>query len=245
MNDSYIAVLDSGIGGLSVLKELVKSLPEYNYIYLGDNANAPYGNKTVRELKELTAKNIDVLLKFNVKVIVVACNTLSINLLPFIAEYSGLKVFGIFPPVERYMVKGEKVLLLSTVLTAKKFSPSQNLHVLGLKSLVRDLEYNMFNAREINLNFNLSNSVGYYINKKFYYDRIILGCTHYEFIKNEIYDHFCPRKISSGINFTVNNVKNFITHNKSLVNHNKNKVLFVGESAKANEGFWVFGGQKQ
>ena len=62
MNDNYIAVIDSGVGGLSVLSELVKSAPNNNYIYFGDNSNAPYGNKSERQLKEITIKNLDLML---------------------------------------------------------------------------------------------------------------------------------------------------------------------------------------
>ncbi len=244
MDDYYIAVLDSGIGGLSVLSSLVRSAPCYNYIYLGDNLNAPYGNKSVNQLKELTAKNIDLLLKYKIKALVVACNTLSVNVLPFIGQYSGVATFGIFPPVEKYLVRGEKVLLLSTVLTAKRFTPNQRLHVLGLKSLVADLEYNMFNAHAIDINANLLNSEGFFVNKKGHYDRVILGCTHFEFLKNEIYDHLCPQYISSGINFTTKNVTAYLENCKSLVKHKQSNILFIGNCAEINKNFWVLGGQK-
>lgn len=244
MNDNYIAVIDSGVGGLSVLSELVKSAPNNNYIYFGDNSNAPYGNKSERKLKEITIKNLDLLLSYNLKAIVLACNTLSVTLLSFVEGYSGLPTFGVFPPVEKYLMKGERVLLLSTMLTSKKFMPSERLHVLGLKRLALDLEYNKFNARAIDLQSNLLDSVGYFVNKKGYYDRVVLGCTHYEFIKNKIYDHFCPRKISSGIEFTTKNVKNFLSSDKSLVKHKENQVLFVGDTAQENKNFWVCSGRE-
>ena len=59
MNDGYIAILDSGIGGVSVLLELIKLLPNERYLYFGDNHNAPYGNKSLSQLLRITEKNID------------------------------------------------------------------------------------------------------------------------------------------------------------------------------------------
>lgn len=244
MNNGYIAVFDSGIGGLSVLKELIRELPNEKYLYLGDNQNAPYGNKGISELKKLTVKNLDYLKHYNIKTLVVACNTLSVNLLSFIKEYSGIATFGIFPPVEKYLLTGEKVLLLATKKTAKNFTPTKNFHVLGLNNLVSDIENNLQNLQMVNIEENLNNSVGEFVDKKRYYDRVILGCTHYEFIKNKILDHFCPQNISSGATFTVNQVKRFFKSNKSLVNHLRFELKFIGANAKTNQNFWVFGGQK-
>jgi glutamate racemase len=120
MIDRFIAVIDSGIGGISLLKMMVKELPHKNYIYLGDTVNAPYGNKSIRNLLEITMKNIDILKQYKLDAIVLGCNTLSVNLIGDIAAYSGVPVFGVFPPIERSMVVGEKTLLLSTCATAKK-----------------------------------------------------------------------------------------------------------------------------
>ncbi len=70
-----IGIFDSGVGGISVLKKAIKILPNEDYIYFGDSKNAPYGVKTVEEIKKLTFKAIDLLLSKGCKAIVVACNT--------------------------------------------------------------------------------------------------------------------------------------------------------------------------
>ena len=121
MKEGYIALIDSGVGGLSLLFELLKIMPGENYIYYGDNDNAPYGNKHLRNLMELTKRNIDAIKQYKIKVLAVACNTLSVNLFNEIKDYSGLEVFGVFPPVETASILGDS-LLLATELTAKKFS---------------------------------------------------------------------------------------------------------------------------
>ena len=70
-----IAVFDSGVGGISVLRELVKLMPGEDFLYFGDSANAPYGNKTTEEVRRLTLHNANMLLNRGVKALVIACNT--------------------------------------------------------------------------------------------------------------------------------------------------------------------------
>ena len=79
MNNQYIAVIDSGIGGISVLRELIKSFPCEKFLYFGDNKNTPYGNKSKRDLLNLAIHNINILKSYPIKAIVLACNTLSVN----------------------------------------------------------------------------------------------------------------------------------------------------------------------
>ena len=73
--DLPIAVFDSGVGGISVLRELVKLMPEENYIYFGDSANAPYGTRTTQEVKVLTLNAAGMLYERGIKAQVGACNT--------------------------------------------------------------------------------------------------------------------------------------------------------------------------
>ena len=74
-NDAPIAVIDSGVGGISVLKELSRLMPNENYIYFGDTKNAPYGDKTDEEIIELSEKCFEFLTSKGAKAIVIACNT--------------------------------------------------------------------------------------------------------------------------------------------------------------------------
>ena len=73
--EDYIAVFDSGVGGISVLKELIALMPEENYLYFGDSANAPYGKKTTEAVRELTLQRATMLFDRGAKAIVIACNT--------------------------------------------------------------------------------------------------------------------------------------------------------------------------
>ncbi|MBO7345747.1 MAG: aspartate/glutamate racemase family protein [Clostridia bacterium] len=243
MRNGYIAVLDSGIGGISVLNDLIKIMPKERYLYFGDNKNAPYGNKSIEELKKLAFNIIDQIKRYSVKCIVVGCNTLSVNLLNEISDYSGLPTFGVCPPVNEGRALGGKILLLATVRTSQNYSSDKDLTVLGLKGLVKDIEYNMFNARAVDLEKSLKELEGSFIKQKGYYNTVILGCTHYIFIKNKIFDYFCPQNIISGNEITAKKVKEHLQNTKSLVKYKRLSVLFIGDCSKINEEYFVKSGQ--
>lgn len=226
-----IGILDSGIGGLSVLSELDKTLNEYRLIYLGDNKNAPYGNKSVRQLYSLTIPNLILLKNYNIDVLVLGCNTLSVNLLTQISDYVNVKTFGVFPPVELFQIRKEKTLLLSTISTSKKFQGIENVFSFGLVNLAKDIEDNAFNLNSLNLSphFALLND------RKTTFDNVILGCTHYNLIKNKIFDHLKPKKVLSGVEFTKKIILGYLKIDKSSLNKRGNEVLFIGENSLFNK----------
>ena len=91
-----IGVFDSGVGGISVLRELVALMPNENFIFYGDSKNAPYGTKTLEEVRELTLADADFLVKKDVKALVVACNTATTAAVRALrARYEGVPVIGI------------------------------------------------------------------------------------------------------------------------------------------------------
>lgn len=236
MNDGFIAVLDSGVGGISVLKELIKLMPNERYLYFGDNKNAPYGNKEEKELLDITYNNIRRLENYNIKILVIGCNTLSVTILEQIKRFAKVPTFGVFPPVCKALDENDKVLLLSTCRTAKKFIGDARLKVVGLKNLAKDVEEHLDNLALIDLDKHLYNIKGRF-------DAVVLGCTHYIFIKNKIFDYFCPLKIYNGEYFTAEEVYRFIKNNKSLENNKGFSLLFMGESASINERFFIKSGQ--
>ena len=244
MTNGYIAVFDSGIGGISMLNELIRLMPNERFIYFGDNENAPYGNKSKRELFELAISGVERLNSFPIKALVLGCNTLSANLIGEIRGYSKVPTFGVFPPIERCVVNGERTLVLCTVQTREKIKNHYGVDVVGLKNLASEIERCAFCLNDVDFSKNLSlYSVGKFCDKKEYYDTIILGCTHYEFIKNKISDHFRPRKILSGNFFTAMKVKKYFENHKSLENNYQNSVIFIGENAGFNQNFFVLSGQ--
>ncbi len=101
MDNRSIAILDSGLGGLTVWREVRRLLPDESLVYLGDGANCPYGNKSPDEIKKLTDAAVQELLKHDVKMIVVACNTATAAAIDFLrAKYQDLPIVGMEPAVK-------------------------------------------------------------------------------------------------------------------------------------------------
>lgn len=192
--DAPIAVIDSGVGGISVLKELIKLMPNENYIYFGDNKNAPYGSKTAEEVKKLMFSNVEMLLNKGAKAIVIACNTATAASVGALREkYSDLNIIGIEPAIKPTVKYKEhsNVLVMATELTLKqekfnellnRFSDDVNIKTLPCPGLVELIEDGKTDGEEIELHLKkLLSKVG---NVKF--DSVVLGCTHYPHIKSAI-----------------------------------------------------------
>lgn len=118
-----VAVLDSGIGGISVLKELIKLMPNEKFIYFGDFENAPYGTKTMEQVRDITVKNTKMLMDMGAKALVVACNTATGAAVRALREmYPDFPLVGIEPAVKPAMHDRPHptVLIMATPLTLKQ-----------------------------------------------------------------------------------------------------------------------------
>ncbi len=248
MKNSYIAVLDSGIGGMSVLERLVKVLPDKRFLYFGDNKNAPYGNKSEDELLYLTLKNINYILNYNVNVIVFACNTISVKILPslpcFINQNNNLRFYGTCPPVELAIKKlKEKTVMLCTCATEKAYQNinNSNLRIIGFSNLVKEIEQNKFNLEKVNFAKHLyieCKKRGLNIKEIVKADNLILGCTHFHFIEKQIIDHFQPKNIYDGGDFVAKTLlKDMkVSHTSKIIS--KKQVIFIGENKIDNKKFF-------
>lgn len=105
MNNKAIGVFDSGAGGLTVLAEIRKKLPNENIIYLGDTKNFPYGSRSKEEIIEFATQNVETLIKKQVKVIVIACGTATSQALDTLKEKFDIPIIGIIEPTIEYIEK--------------------------------------------------------------------------------------------------------------------------------------------
>ena len=168
-----IGVIDSGIGGLSLLKPLVKKYQHENYIYLADNLNMPYGNKSKKWLVSRICELINYLYdNFNVKLVILACNTAS-SCLSEINKNSPVKVIGL--DLNNYIIDDYKILC--TKLTAKN---NPNLTTYTCPRLANFIEDNIFDKKAI------ASHLKRQLNKaEIEEGNIVLGCTHYELVANQ------------------------------------------------------------
>ena len=125
--DEYIAVFDSGVGGISVLKELVRLMPDENYLYFGDSANAPYGQRSTEDVRQLTMAAAEMLMSRGIKALVVACNTATAAAITLLREtYPDTIVIGIEPALklaaDRFPGGHVGVMATPVTLREEKFS---------------------------------------------------------------------------------------------------------------------------
>ena len=105
MDNRPIGIFDSGVGGITVLKEIQKELPNEDYIYLGDTENFPYGEKSQDEIVKLAIKNVEYLIKKDVKIIVIACGTATSQAIESLHLKFDIPIVGIIEPTIQYVKK--------------------------------------------------------------------------------------------------------------------------------------------
>ena len=165
---------------------------DFNFIYVADNLNLPYGNKNDRFILERSVEIVSFLIKEKATTIVLACNTATAISIDFLRKkYKDVNFVGIEPAIKiAIKKKSEEVLLLATDLTRKSlrlkkliqsFNFNKNLKIIPCPQLVEAIEYNYPRNKILDI---LEKILYDFVHKKNL--TIILGCTHYEFIKNEI-----------------------------------------------------------
>ena len=167
-----IGIIDSGVGGLSMLKNLIKYYEGENYIYLADNLYMPYGNKSKTCLKSRLNKLVEFLYNnYNVKLVIIACNTLSITTLTGLKNKLPVKIIGL-----DLNDLAKNALVLCTKLTSKGYT---HLNAKPLSRLATIIEDNIFDTNKIERT--IKNSL---TKLEIQEKDIILGCTHYELVGN-------------------------------------------------------------
>jgi glutamate racemase len=188
-----IAVFDSGAGGISVLSELVRLMPNENYIYYGDSLNAPYGTRPTLQVRELTTIAIDKLVEMGAKEVVIACNTATSAAIRVLrAKYPHIPMIGLEPaikPASAY-AEGGRVLVMATELTLReeklnaliaRFGDRAEIVRLPCPELVELAENGKTEGAEIDayLHKILAPHIGRI-------DAVVLGCTHFPLAKKAI-----------------------------------------------------------
>jgi len=202
-----IGVFDSGVGGLSVLKELHKLLPKEDFIFIADQANVPYGEKNQSELCQLTENISNFLIKNEVKLIVVACNTATCHTIDYLRKEFKVPFVGTVPAIKP---AAEQTLrkcigIISTPSTSQSnylsdliTNNAQGVKVIniGCAGLENIVEKGDLKSKEVEFLLNK------YLEpiKISGADVIVLGCTHYPFLKAKIQANFGPnvKVIDSG-----------------------------------------------
>lgn len=189
MNDNAIGIFDSGVGGISVWKEVQKLMPYENTIFLADSVNAPYGEKSKEEILALSIKNTELLLLKKCKLIVVACNTATTNAISYLRQQYDVPFIGIEPAIKPAALqsKSKKIGVLATkgTLSSSLFHSTSENHAAGIEILEQEgtglvalIEAGKMQSETTNkllqkyLKPMLKEGIDY----------LVLGCTHYPYL---------------------------------------------------------------
>ena len=192
--DSAIGVFDSGIGGLTVLHQIIETLPRENTVYLGDTARAPYGTKSVETVLRYSFENSQFLVDKGVKVVVVACNTSTAIALDRLQEQLTIPVIGVIEPGVRRAVKSTKnkrVGVIGTEATIQSGAYTRALKAADAKIEVYSRACPLFVPlveEGWTDNSVVEMTVKAYLGslKQSGIDTLILGCTHYPLLNKAI-----------------------------------------------------------
>lgn len=190
MDKRPIGVLDSGVGGLTVVRELMRQLPHEEVIYIGDSARAPYGPRPARQILEYTWQLVNFLLSKDVKMIVIACNTATAVALEEIKKEIDVPILGVILPGSRAAIKSTKTDKVGVIGTKMTIESDSYRKVINLKSPKIEV-YSLACPRFVPLVE--SNEVNSALAKKVIYeslqeltgkvDTLVLGCTHYPLLR--------------------------------------------------------------
>lgn len=195
-----IGIFDSGLGGLIILKAIQRALPEYDYVYLGDTENLPYGTKTQAQIYKLTQKGVEFLFKQDCALVLVMCNTASSKALRKLQRewlpknYPNRRILGPIIPTVEYCRQANRVGVLATPSTVdskvylkefKKVNPGISVVQVALPQVVIDLEKGDFKKAEERVKKVLNK-----LEEKKVDTLILSGCTHFVLLKNFAREHF-------------------------------------------------------
>ena len=246
MDKRPIGIFDSGVGGITVLKEIKETLPKENIIYLGDTKNFPYGNKSKEDIIRFSIDNVQKLLKQNVKIIVIACGTATSQAIEVLKEKFDIPIIGIIEPTVKYIKnqKFDKVGVIATEGTIKNGAWERklkdqipNIHIVNkacpmLATIAEEGKAKSKAGRKVIKEYMIPF-------KEKRVNKIILGCTHFpiyeQIIKEEL--EYDVELINTG-KFISLELEQILKKN-NLENDNFNKGNIIIDLTKQEEQFNV------
>lgn len=227
-----IGVFDSGVGGLTVVSQIIKHLPKENIVYFGDTAHLPYGSKSQKIVTRFSLKIAHFLVKHQIKLLVAACNTVSALSLNLLKQQFSIPIVGVINPGTKAAVKvskNKKIGIIGTDATIKSNAYKKALRKLDSNLKVYNLPCPLFVplVEEGWANNKITYLVAHqYLKplKNKYIDTLILGCTHYPLLKKVI-NKVMGEKVTliDSASETAKEVKSLLSRKNNPVNKNNYK----------------------
>ncbi|HHV65343.1 MAG TPA: glutamate racemase [Peptococcaceae bacterium] len=237
-----IGFFDSGVGGITVLSEALRQLPQEDYLYFADTDHVPYGLKTKEEVRKLVLEAVEFMWREGIKALVVACNTATSIAINDLRRKYSIPILGMEPAVKPAVENNgsKRVLVTATPLTLQEekyqnlVSKLDHAHIVdgvALPELVEYAERFIF-AEEV---------IVPYLRQKLakldlaQYGTVVLGCTHFSYFKNSFQQVFPLAKIIDGSLGTVNHLKNTLLAQKLISDQGKGEVVFYTSGRKEGD----------
>jgi len=217
-----IGVFDSGIGGLTVLKQAMAAYPHAHYIYFADTENVPYGTKTKKEIRVLVDSAVEFLEQQKIDLLILACNTATSVTVKRLRKKYDFPIVGMEPAVKpaTEIKQQKKILVCATKLTLKQkklktlitnLKAKDEVKLLSLQKLVRFAENKELDSERVHK----------YLRKCFRkimweeYKAVVLGCTHFLFFRKALSEHIPPKvELIDGNEGTVNRMLDLLPKSK-------------------------------
>lgn len=229
-----IGVIDSGVGGLTVVKEIMRQLPQETVYYFGDTARCPYGPRPSEEVRTFTLQMIAYLARFQIKALVIACNTATAVVLPEVMKLAPIPVIGVIDPGARTAIKETKTGIIGVIGTVgtiqsgayekalKRINPHVEVYSYACPKLVPLVESGI-KDRQLALEI-VRESLESFKGKPI--DTLILGCTHYPLLADLIAEVMGEEvKLINSAEETARELSVVLDYRKQLAEQREDKSL--------------------
>ncbi|MBO5513466.1 MAG: glutamate racemase [Mogibacterium sp.] len=243
MDNRPIGVFDSGLGGLTTVAELQRLLPEERVIYIGDTARTPYGSKSPETIKKFAGQIVDYLIRHNVKMIIIACNTATaIALDDLRKKYPAVPIIGVIEPTVKKVVNDgcTKVGVIATKATVssdvygkelRAMAPDIEVHSTACPAIVPLIEEGLTDTKIMEL------TVQHYLDsfvKDHDFEHLILGCTHYPLVAGHIHKLYPGLKLYSSSEEVVNEAAEILRERDMLASGSEFKDRYYASDISDN-----------
>ena len=252
INSKPIGIFDSGFGGITILRELLKLMPNENYIYLGDNKNIPYGDKSKKEIIKLSSKMADFLINKNCKILVIGCNTISASASEILKEKYNIPIIEV---ISNACAEVNKISKNNISIMATDFTVKSKIYLKKIKENNKEIKITQIVCKKLcpmiengwegfEDRFEILNNYIKKINPNS--DSLLLACTHYPLIVKDIKKVLKENKNENRNNIkkiiepsrpTALSVKKYLKENNLLNNNlkNKNRLTIYTTSSDKNK----------
>ena len=245
MDNRPIGFFDSGLGGLTCVRPLMKRLPEEKIIYFGDTARTPYGSKAISTIRSFSSEIAEFLVSKDVKMIVIACNTVSATCLEDLRKkFPQIPIVGIIEPAARRIadtcgsqnnvgIIGTKVTIASGAYKEliEEFNHEINLYQTPCPAYVPLIEEGIIRNEIMDL------TIRYYMDdfiKTNKIDKIVLGCTHYPLIRKNLNRIYPDVEIINPSDIIVDTITDILTSNDALASGSDYENVFYASDLSEN-----------